>query len=156
MHAYAAQGDEPATILDKSAGLINLDREGHYATVLVGVIDVGAGTITLANAGHPDPLLINGGSATFATAARGLPVGIDDTATYDTTTIKVAPGTTMLAFTDGLIERRGEVIDVGLERLRNSVPHDASLDDVMTAVLEALAPDGTTDDIALIGMRWQN
>jgi hypothetical protein len=62
----------------------------------------------------------------------------------------------MLAFTDGLIERRGEIIDVGLERLRAAVPYDSSLDDVMTTVIETMAPNGPNDDIALIGMRWQN
>jgi serine phosphatase RsbU (regulator of sigma subunit) len=155
MHAYAAQGDSPATILDKSSRLISLDREGHYATVLCGVIDVGAGTVTLANAGHPDPLLIDHDSAAFVEAERGVPVGIDPSASYATTTINVPPGATMLAFTDGLIERRGEVIDVGLERLRASVPHDSSLDDIITTVIETMAPDGPKDDIALIGMRWK-
>jgi serine phosphatase RsbU (regulator of sigma subunit) len=156
MHAYAAQGDSPATILDKSARLLSLDREGHFATVLCGVIDVSAGTVTLANAGHPDPLLIDHDSAAFVAADRGVPVGIDQAATYRTTTIKVPPGATMLAFTDGLIERRGEIIDVGLERLRAAVPYDSSLDDVMTTVIETMAPNGPNDDIALIGMRWQN
>jgi serine phosphatase RsbU (regulator of sigma subunit) len=156
MHAYAAQGDSPATILDKSSRLISLDRDGHYATVLCGLIDVGAGTVTLANAGHPDPLLIEGDSAAFVTAARGVPVGVLAGASYTTTTITVPPGATMLAFTDGLVERRGEVIDVGLERLRAAVPHRSSLDEIMTTVIDTMAPDGPNDDIALIGMRWQN
>jgi serine phosphatase RsbU (regulator of sigma subunit) len=156
MHAYAAQGDSPAAILDKSSRIISLENDGHYATVLCGLIDVGAGTVTLANAGHPDPLLIDGDSAAFVTSARGLPVGIAPGASYTTTTITVPPGATMLAFTDGLVERRGEVIDVGLERLRAAVPHRSSLDEVMTKVIETMASDGPNDDIALIGMRWQN
>ncbi len=155
MHAYALQGDPPATILGKSARLVNLDRDGHYATVLCGLIDAQAGTLTLANAGHPEPLLVEDGTARFVAAPRGIPVGVDAAGSYAATTIEVAAGATMLAFTDGLVERRGEVIDVGLERLRNAVVHGSSLDELLTFVIETMAPDGSDDDIALIGMRWK-
>jgi serine phosphatase RsbU (regulator of sigma subunit) len=63
---------------------------------------------------------------------------------------------TLLAFTDGLVERRGEVIDTGLERLRTATagldgqPLPQALDDLM----RALTTDGGKDDTVLLGMRW--
>jgi len=156
MHAYAMQGDAPENILEKSSRLVSLVRDGHFATVLCGVVDIGANTLTLANAGHPDPLLISNGSAIFVGTERGLPVGIESDATYTPITIPVPTGATMLAFTDGLVERRGEILDVGLERLRGAAHGNGSLDRMLDDVVGAMAPDGPNDDIAIIGLRWQN
>ena len=156
MHAYAMQGDAPETILEKSSRLLSLIRDGHFATVLCGIVDVDANKLTLANAGHPDPLLISNGTATYVSTARGLPVGVEGDASYTSTTVPVPDGATMLAFTDGLIERRGEILDEGLERLRGAAHGKEPLDRMLDAVVSAMAPDGPNDDIAIIGLRWQN
>jgi serine phosphatase RsbU (regulator of sigma subunit) len=156
MHAYAVQGDPPETILEKASRLVSLTRDGHFATVLCGVVDIDGKTLTIANAGHPDPLLIANGTSTYVTTNRGLPVGIDPDVTYEAATVPVPDGATMLAFTDGLVERRGEVLDEGFERLRGVVRGNGSLEHMLDDVVGAMAPDGPNDDIALIGLRWQN
>jgi serine phosphatase RsbU (regulator of sigma subunit) len=68
--------------------------------------------------------------------------------------VSVQPGSTLLAFTDGLVERRGESIDAGLERLRSYVGSNrASLDVLLTRVLDELSHD-TPDDTAIAAVRW--
>ncbi|MET0921072.1 MAG: SpoIIE family protein phosphatase, partial [Acidimicrobiia bacterium] len=63
----------------------------------------------------------------------------------------------VLAFTDGLVERRTESLDVGLERLRMAVStSDLPIDRLVTSVVESLAVDGSSDDIAVLGLRWSS
>ena len=119
IRAYAAQGDDPAAILTKLANLISISDDGHFATVLCGVIDVDGHSVTLANAAHPEPLLING-QTSFVSTDIGVPIGVQAHQPYASTTIAVPAAATLVVFTDGLVERRGEIIDVGLQRLRET------------------------------------
>jgi serine phosphatase RsbU (regulator of sigma subunit) len=65
------------------------------------------------------------------------------------------PRATLIAYTDGLVERRGENLDVGLERLRQAASaDDTPLDDLLSRIVERLTPDGSDDDTAVLGMRW--
>ena len=69
-------------------------------------------------------------------------------------TVAAPPGATLLAFTDGLIERRGESIDVGLRRLRDeATANHATLEELLTRVVSELR-DGAEDDTAIAGIRW--
>ena len=120
IRAYAAQGDDPATILTKLGDLISVGSDGHFATVLCGVIDVDRHEVTLANAAHPQPLVIDGTGATFVETSVGVPIGVEHPGPYAAVTITIPPAATLLAFTDGLVERRGEILDVGLSRLRDA------------------------------------
>ena len=62
----------------------------------------------------------------------------------------------MVAFTDGLVERRGESLDEGLARLgRAAVGLEGDVDRLLGGLLDALAPQGSGDDIAILGVRWE-
>jgi serine phosphatase RsbU (regulator of sigma subunit) len=156
IRAYAAQGDDPATILTKLAHLISIGDDGHFATVLCGVIDVDRHVVTLANAAHPAPLLING-QTRFVSTSVGVPIGVKAVRPYDAVTITVPEAATLLVFTDGLVERRGEIIDAGLERLRETADQvHTSLEDLLEDLTASLPPDGPADDTAILGVRWTN
>jgi serine phosphatase RsbU (regulator of sigma subunit) len=61
----------------------------------------------------------------------------------------------LIAYTDGLVERRGEMLDVGLERLQAAASLDSSsLDNMLSGIVTVLSGDTPTDDIALIGLKW--
>jgi hypothetical protein len=63
----------------------------------------------------------------------------------------------LFLYTDGLIERRGESLDVGLQRLAAAAIADgSSLDDVLATIVHETIPNGSDDDAALVGVRWQN
>jgi serine phosphatase RsbU (regulator of sigma subunit) len=74
-----------------------------------------------------------------------------------TVTFDVPRGATLLAFTDGLIERRDDAsIDTGLDRLRQAAAaHRGGLEDLMDALMSELVGENASDDTVLLGMRWQ-
>jgi serine phosphatase RsbU (regulator of sigma subunit) len=153
--AYAAEGNDPATILTKLAALISVGVDGHFATVLCGRINVDRHEVTLANAGHPEPLLIADGGTRFVSTNVGVPIGVRGPKPYLEVRIAVPSAATLLAYTDGLVERRGEHIDVGLQRLHDAAdkPH-RSVDGLVADLAEHLRADGPSDDIAILGVRW--
>jgi serine phosphatase RsbU (regulator of sigma subunit) len=60
IRAFASQGDSPPVILAKLTRLVDVDHDDHFATVLCAIVDVAAHTLAIANAGHPNPLLLHG------------------------------------------------------------------------------------------------
>jgi serine phosphatase RsbU (regulator of sigma subunit) len=64
---------------------------------------------------------------------------------------------TLLAFTDGVVERRGESIDTGLQRLRDEAAGPRqSLEELLDHLVASLVPDGADDDIVMLAIRWQD
>ena len=155
IRAYAAQGDSPSQILTKLCALLDIRRDGHFATVLCGHVDRNRRKVALSSAGHLPPLLVSDRKGTFVDLAVGPPIGAATDATYPSTSIHVPDDCTLLAYTDGLVERRGEILDIGLEDLRQSVIRsDRPLDRVLSDVVEELTSKGSDDDIAILGLRW--
>jgi phosphoserine phosphatase RsbU/P len=110
--------------------------------------------MTLAVAGHPPPVIAaEDQSARFAEIEVSPPVGTNFGVPRVATTVALAPGSVAVFYTDGLVERRGESLDVGLERLRNAVvadPPDRLARDIMRHLVGANAPE---DDVALVVVR---
>jgi serine phosphatase RsbU (regulator of sigma subunit) len=156
IRAYAVQGDSPTDILTKLSKLLDVGRDGSFATVLCGSIDLDTRQMTVASAGHPFPLLVADGDAEFLDIRPGVPVGVDVEVPYVTTVLTIPPHATLLVYTDGLIERRGENLDVGLARLRTTVlASDGSLEHLLTEVVDGLSEAGSDDDTAVLGVRWR-
>jgi serine phosphatase RsbU (regulator of sigma subunit) len=121
------------------------------------MIDVEGREIRVASAGHLPPLLISDGEAEFVTAAVGLPIGVEGDASYASIAVTAPPNATLLAFTDGLVEHRGEHLDDSLERLRRgAVARDLRLPDLLSTLIHELQSDAATDDIAIVGLRWMD
>lgn len=154
IRAYLVEGHPPNVALALCARQLDIEADGHFATVLVGIGDVESRQLTLASAGHLDPLVVSGSNAAFVEVDAGVPLGISSDP-YSTTTVSIAPGETFLAFTDGLVERRGEGIDTGFERLAAAAVVAApTLDDLLTSLIDVLVRPGATDDVAVIAFRW--
>jgi serine phosphatase RsbU (regulator of sigma subunit) len=155
VRAYALDGDSPSTILEKCSKQLDIDVDGHFATVLVGVGDVARRQVTLANAGHLPPYVLSDEYNGFLTTTVGVPLGVSG-GTYESVTFPLAPRSTLVVFTDGLIERRGEAIDVGLSRFGQVVRnHEGSdIDDLVDQAIADLAYEASEDDVAILGVRW--
>jgi anti-sigma regulatory factor (Ser/Thr protein kinase) len=81
-------------------------------------------------------------------------LGATPTARYESSTFALPTGSTVFLYTDGLIERRGESIDFGLERLRAIAEGSSDVEALCTAVLEGLVGDsGPSDDVAFVAAR---
>jgi len=156
IRAYAAQGGGPAVVLAKLNDLVGRSGGGHFATVLCGHIDIDRHIFTVACAGHFAPLVIDGNRARYVDICVGSPIGVVPSVAPIETTIKVGAGASVLAFTDGLIERRGENLDIGLARLAEAVSGRAEvMHTLLGHLLDDLTPNGSDDDIAILGVRWQ-
>ena len=156
IHAYSVQGDRPVTFLPKLSSLLSVSADGQLATVLCTEVDVAGRQVSFTNAGHLPPLMVTHDGVRYVKGDVGLPIGVDQDVAYSPTTVSVPPGAALLVFTDGLVERRGESIDAGLERLRSRISADrVPLDDLLAKILHDVRDD-TPDDTAIAAIRWMN
>jgi serine phosphatase RsbU (regulator of sigma subunit) len=154
LRAYALETRDPGEVLGK------LDRKMQYfeadamATVLYAVIEPGLDRMDICLAGHFPPVIAYPGRpAELASAATGLIIGIADPAPRPVTSLAIPPGALLCFYTDGLIERRGELIDDGLARLCRAVTAQPA-EDVCATVMQALVGSAPArDDIALLMVR---
>jgi serine phosphatase RsbU (regulator of sigma subunit) len=156
IRAYALQGDSPGVVLGKLAKFLQIGRDGHFATVLSCSVDISTRHATFASAGHLQPLVVDGNGATFVPVAPGSPVGASASSTYNEATTTLPERATLIMYTDGLVERRGEVLDIGLARLRAAASGDPlALQVLLTKIVDETIPNGSGDDTALLAVRWQ-
>jgi serine phosphatase RsbU (regulator of sigma subunit) len=154
IRGFVSEGHPPADILGRLAPLLDVSADSHFATVVCGIADVRRHEIAIANAGHLPPLVISGDHNEFASSPVGPPIGVSTHPTYTSASVSVPARATLIAYTDGLVERRGESLDAGLERLQDCVrPDNLSLEDLLSTIVTDLAHDGS-DDIAILGVRW--
>ncbi|GAA1265938.1 hypothetical protein GCM10009665_63820 [Kitasatospora nipponensis] len=117
LRAYATDGHDPAATLARTSRLLaELDTE-LFATCLYLTLDLTSGALHAARAGHPPPVRIRDGAASELPLAGGPPLGVDPTARYPLVVEHLAPGETLLAYTDGLVEDRDEDYDESVQRM---------------------------------------
>lgn len=150
----ALEGHGPGVLLTRLAQSTDVLLDLELATLLVASYSPTRRTLTVASAGHPPPLLAPvDGTPAFLSVTPGPPIGSLPGA-YDETVVELPAGATLVLYTDGLVEARGEALDVGLEALRRALA-DLRLapEAVADHVLEALGRDeGAADDVALLVM----
>lgn len=115
----------------------------------------GLRSVAWSNAGHPPPLLLHAdGRAELLQRPPDLLLGLQASTERVHHVLALPPETTLLLYTDGLVERRGEALDVGLERLRAAAEAGAGLpvEDLLDRLLAELVPDAE-DDVALLALR---
>lgn len=154
LRCYALEGHSPEEALVLADRKLEFFEPGFMATVLVAVSQPPYDSIRLTSAGHLPPVLAVPGEAP---AVVDLPVrtllGAGTDELPRSRTIEFPCGATLLACTDGLVERRGEALEVGMRRLTESVRADDP-DEVCRDVMEALVGRALPrDDIAIIAVR---
>ena len=155
--AYAAQDPRPASVLAQLSDFVNSAPHDYFATMLCALVDVRAHRLTVASAGHMPPLLIGAAGGQFVEFDANVPIGVVRKSPYLESTVSVGPNTTLIAFTDGLVERRGEILDIGLARLREAAAQTVlPLEDLLIKLSNRLAFEGHNDDTAIVGVRWQS
>jgi sigma-B regulation protein RsbU (phosphoserine phosphatase) len=122
--------------LDRFAGRV---PNSTMATLVYAEVDPGAGTACFACAGHPPPLLVApDGAATVLWDGRSLPLGLTPDALHRAEShVELGPGARLLLYSDGLVERRVESLDTGIDRLVTTI-----------AALGAVAPQVLVDGLA--------
>jgi anti-sigma regulatory factor (Ser/Thr protein kinase) len=154
LSAYLAEGHPPARALQLTSALTAALPAETMVTVCCAVVDPAAGTVEYANAGHPPPLVRSpGGGIAFLNAVLGPPLGIGEAKAPAMTRVPFPAGSTLLLYTDGLVERRGESLDHGLGRLaRRLAGCSGPLDETADALLALTAP-AAEDDVTILLLR---
>jgi anti-anti-sigma factor len=158
LSAALLQGCGPAEaleLLDRFAARLPGALASTAACLL---IDPAACTIRWSRAGHLPPLLVtpDGGNRLLTEAGAGAVLGAVGRSPYTEGTVTIAPGATLLLYTDGLVERRGETIDAGLDRIRTVAGRHLTVGpELLTDRLlaEILADTDQPDDVAVIAVR---
>ena len=154
LRAYALITDDPAqalTLLDRK---VHHFEAGNLTTALYALISPDRSVVHLSTAGHPPPVLVtaaDGGKMVEVPADP--PLGTSAArVSRRVTTVALPPGAALVFYTDGLVERRGETIDVGLELLTRTV-RTAPAETLCGTIVAAMDVDKPADDVALLVVR---
>ncbi len=150
--AYLAEGHPPSAVLDRLNQLMLRVIPNEMATLCLLLVEPATGRARLANAGHPPPLLSRDGTVEYLPRGSAL-LGLRADRGPDTE-LTIPRGATLVLFTDGLVERRRDRIDVGMAALARAVGRvEADLDDFCDRLLAEVGPDKPDDDIAVLALR---
>ncbi len=157
--ALVGLGFEPGSTLDGLDRFADQSPESRYATCLYGVIDLSASELSYSSAGQMPPVLIGpDGEVKLLSRVQDPPLAVANQGRR-TGTVPFVAGSTILAYTDGLIQRKEEEIDTGLARLVAAVRRLAneSVNDLCDGVVDELTPSRRQrDDIAMVAVRFIN
>src|SRR5580704_15540393 len=156
LRAYALEFTSPADVLGKLDRKMQYFEEGEVmATVSYAVLDPDSGQLRISSAGHLPPVIAAPGQrGAVAQIAVDPPIGVADARRRQVTTLALAPGAVLCLFTDGLVERRDELIDEGITRLCQAVTPGPP-EDVCASIMHALVGSQYPgDDVALLVLRW--
>jgi serine phosphatase RsbU (regulator of sigma subunit) len=138
------------TALDRFAALI---PGAVCSTVFCGIVDPRAGTLLYSGAGHPPAIVVDAdGGARLLEDACSLPLAVQEELLRPESDVVLGPGSTLLLYTDGLVERRHEDLDTGIARAVEALVAGRALPpgelaDLLTKRLLGEAPD---DDVAIL------
>ncbi|MFJ7082918.1 SpoIIE family protein phosphatase [Streptomyces griseus] len=154
LRLLAGEDLPPHRILEQLDTMVERSGLDRAATCLLAVVDRFGGVCEVASAGHLPPVFIDPGAA----GARVVPVPVGPPlgtgfGGYRTAAVPCGPGTVLFMYTDGLVERRGEDIDVSVRRLASlTMPPGGRLEDLLDRVLDRFGGDAE-DDIAVLASR---
>jgi serine phosphatase RsbU (regulator of sigma subunit) len=152
--AYAClDSDLPSLVDHLDLFLAQFGEEAQIATTLLVRLDPATGEFACVSAGHPPPLLVGSTGSRFLEVVHGPPLGaFREHAPGPRARSVLHPGSALLLYTDGLVERRGESIEDGLERLRLGVPAEpASAEALCRAALDACI-EVVQDDVCVLAL----
>jgi len=155
LRAYVAVDPDPARVMAQLDQMFQKFDIAQLVTVLYLVIDPGQGELTMVNAGHVPPVVVRAdGHVDHLPPAQSPPFGAGSY-TRSAVTLSFSQGETLLAFTDGLVERRFEDIDIGLKRLGVEAESLASgeLAPGLLGLVDALHDPTREDDVAALAVR---
>jgi serine phosphatase RsbU (regulator of sigma subunit) len=157
LRAAALEGEDVAEATERVDRLLQSQRGSGdaIATALFAVLGADGSHLDFTSAGHPPPLVLRpDGSAEYLEGGLSTPLGVLQNGTRPTVGVDLEPGSLLLLYTDGLVERRDASIDVGMERLADAA-RQADRDPERfcdAVVLAMLGAEGPGDDVALLAV----
>lgn len=156
LRAYALLSNDPAEVLELTSRKVEHFEKDGLVTAICATASFPYEQFEVATAGHPPLLVVPlDGSSHFADLTTGPPLGVTTEAKRSSSSVKLSEGSVMVLYTDGLVERRGQNLEIGMERLRSSL-HPDSADAVCRQVTSSMLNDGIQDDVAIVAVRRTN
>jgi serine phosphatase RsbU (regulator of sigma subunit) len=155
VRAYAAQDPTPATVMTRLDEMSARYPTDQLVTLVYVTLDPARDQLVVANAGHPPPVVMRAdGNAVQLPVADGSPLGVAPQHRHQTV-VPFKAGDTVVAFTDGLIERRDEDITAGQERLLETVATwgRQDLTAALTDTVKTVQDPSRDDDVAALAVR---
>ncbi len=154
LRSYALDDHPPEEVLTRADRKLQFFEPGETATVLCAALDPPYRARQLSLAGHPPPVVVRPGCpAALVEVKPGLPLGCDGDTPRSSVLVPLAPGAVLVAYTDGLIERRGKSLDDGLA-LPCQAAHARHPEEVCFEVMDTLiGRQAPQDDIAVLALR---
>ena len=155
VRAYAAVDSTPAAVMTKLDLMFERYPTDQLVTLVYALADPARDELVVTNAGHPPPVLLRAdGSVEQLPVAEGWPLTVMPQDRRQVT-VPFMVGDTLMAFTDGLIERRDEDITRGQERVLHAVPRLArpDLSAALSEVVDLLRDPSRDDDVAALAAR---
>jgi anti-sigma regulatory factor (Ser/Thr protein kinase)/putative methionine-R-sulfoxide reductase with GAF domain len=155
LRAYAIEGHPPAAVLERLDRLVQSLNPGRMATLLYMVLEPDGRNATFANAGHLPPLVVEEDrSPHLLEGARAVPLGVLPYATFEETGARLPPGSTLVLYTDGLVEERGISIEIRLDDLcRAAAAAFEGPNELCERLLRDMLPEGPgVDDVAVLAL----
>jgi PAS domain S-box-containing protein len=157
LRAYAVDTTQPADVLQRTARAQARLLPDALATVVYALLDPATGELSYANAGHPPPVWASASGQTgYLDDASGVMLGVPGEAEFTVGRRTLDPGTSLLFYTDGLIEDRRRDITDGLNALAGVMGQVPSLSAEKTCatVQAALLGETRADDVCLLAVRF--
>ncbi|MFL5894775.1 MAG: SpoIIE family protein phosphatase, partial [Thermoleophilaceae bacterium] len=156
LHAYALEGLSPADVAPRLARFAESFGPNKMATYIYGVFEPDSDTLSYVNGSHPQPLLVRpDGSIEYLASPLLPPLGVPGVVIAEESTVSLEPGSTLLLYTDGLIERRGIRLAGQQEELLMAAQHAPFDPDLLcdTVVTTLLGDERASDDVALLAVQ---
>jgi PAS domain S-box-containing protein len=155
--ALLLTGAEPAMLLEQLDSVAEFIPDAFCTTVFLATLDTESGALCYSCAGHlPAVLAAPHSGPVLLSEARSVPLAVQRKASRPQAAVTLAPGSTLMLYTDGLVERRNAAIDDGIAHAAGVVAAqiNSPVDDVADAVLcELMPPGGYDDDVAIVVYR---
>ncbi|WP_229373172.1 SpoIIE family protein phosphatase [Umezawaea beigongshangensis] len=153
--SYLLDGHSPAAALERLDAFARRTNGATGSTCACLTFDWSTGELCWAAAGHPPPLVVEARTPRFLSDATGPVLGTAGRKPYVEHGDVLTPGASIVLYTDGLVERRGALIDEGLDRLLAVVrdAHQQEPEVLVGTITGALLEGGQDDDVALVVVR---
>ena len=154
VRVYALESLRPAVVLERMNGFVLEGEQGGMVTLLYAILDPNAGTLRIASAGHPPPLVLRPDQEpSFAESPPGSPLGVTRFPVYEESVMPLHSEATVLFFTDGLVEAPNMSLGDGLERLRRSGEGRSFEPSELCHAIMGSIGMGSRDDLALLAVK---
>jgi anti-sigma regulatory factor (Ser/Thr protein kinase)/putative methionine-R-sulfoxide reductase with GAF domain len=153
LHAYAMQDHGPGRTLELVDRYVQAMPDYAMATAAYAVLEPDTGEVQIASAGHLPPIIVTRDGGYVVDIAPSAPLGAFSYGRVQEQKLSLAPGETLVLYTDGLIERPGTPLTESIERLLDVLRTRTSAEDLCRHAIERMVPHGNLrDDVAIVAI----